>query len=643
MVEVNPKDESDNTISQATRALVWDSVTDAVQQHSQVMHDAAGPIAYRDDVGPIQLAWHRRESSSILLWNIEKQKAIRRLECSFSVGEPPLAWSIVLDGSHAAVLVKNEGSTQILVWDTESAKQLAHLNCSASQIELSPDGSLIAAACDKGTIEIWSTAKQERIATLSDNHTDILCFAWTKDRMHPVNGGVPGWLLATGAGGGDVTIWDIERKTVRSRCIGSTYEVFRVAFSPDGMTLASAGRNAPMLWHVATGSMLLKLHDANTMTSITFSPNGNSLAIGSCAAHGAPDLVRVYELQEIRGQQVLRGLRARVTQVRISADNRIVAALADNWQLAVWDLQLHRLLHVFQTPIGVYAQSAGLAIDMDERRIAVVAGSEAKIWDIDSGNELKSLPPLPFGFLDTLVFKDHDTLILARQESIDPAFPAFGPNEHPDKNPRVCRVRNLLDVEPEKPQLEIPDFKRSAVSISVTPDGNRMLIQGFDEPGKTVEHRITKLFDLKSGKELWSLRARAISTTNGIGPLDPTGRIIAMMEEGSRSGGCSVLVDLESGRRVREFNHSFIGLGPNALINVIVRDEPVPGAKPVRTVVQGESDQELVRIGQIKHSSERVEISNDGQYVLFGCSDGSVTVTDLRRLQRELAKGGLGW
>ena len=170
-----------------------------------------------------------------------------------------------------------------------------------------------------------------------------------------------------------------------------------------------------------------------------------------------------------------------------------------------------------------------------------------------------------------------------------------------------------------------------------------MLIQGFDEPGKTVEHRITKLFDLKSGKELWSLRARAISTTNGIGPLDPTGRIIAMMEEGSRSGGCSVLVDLESGRRVREFNHSFIGLGPNALINVIVGDEPVPGAKPVRTVVQGESDQELVRIGQIKHSSERVEISNDGQYVLFGCSDGSVTVTDLRRLQRELAKGGLGW
>ena len=653
LLMVGSNNDSDNATSQGPRALVWDSVTNEVQYHSQVMHDAAGPIAYPVDGVPVQLAWHRNDSSAILLWSIAKQEVIRRLECPFTLSEPPLAWSILPDGSNAAVLVRNEGTTQFLIWETDSAKQLAllDLDSAASQIELSPDGSLIAAACEKGTIEIWSTAKLEKIASLSDNHTDILCFAWTKDRMRPLNGGEPGWLLATGAKGGDVTIWDVERESVRSRCIGSTYEVFRLAFSPDGMTLASAGRDAPILWNVATGSMLLKLRYANTMTSIAFSPNGDSLAVGSRAAHEAPDFVRVYEIQEKRGQQVLRGLRARVTQVRISADNRIVAALTDNWQLAVWDLQLNRLLHVFKTPIGVYAQSAGLAIDADERRIAVVAGSEAKVWDIDNGNELKSVKNLPPGFLDSLVFKDRDTLISARQESIDPAFPPNGLNPHPDRTPRVCRVRNLLAAEPEKTQLEIPDFKRTAVSITVTPAGNRLLIQGFDEPGKMPEHRITKLFDIPSGKELWlpsgkglwPMRSKTKSTTNGIGPLDPTGRIIAMMEEGTRDGVWIALVDLESGRRVREATHGCIGLGPNASINVIVGDEPVPGARPVRTVVQGESDQELVRIGLVKHSSERVEISNDSRYVVFGCSDGSVTVTDLRRLQRELAKVGLGW
>ena len=633
--------DSNDATSQNPRALVWDSVTDEVQYHPHAMHDAAGPIAYAVDGGPVQLAWQRKDSSSILLWSIEKQEVIRRLECPFSLSEPPLAWSIVPDGSHAAVLVRNEGTAQFVIWETDSAK-IARPNSAASQIELSPEGSLIAVACEKGTIEIWSTTKLEKIATLSDNHTDILCFAWAKDRMRPLNGGELGWLLATGAGDGDITIWDIDRKSVRSRCIGSTYEVFKVAFSPDGMTLASAGRDAPILWNVATGSMLLKFHYANTMTSVAFSPNGESLAVGSCAAHGAPDLVRVYEIQEKRGQQVLRGLRARVTQVRISADNRIVAALTDNWQLAVWDLQLNRLLHVFQTPIGVYAQSAGLSIDADERRIAVVAGSEAKVWDIDSGNELKSVN-LPPGFLDSLVFKDRVTLVSARQESIDPEFRPFGPNPHPDRTPRVCRVRNLLAAAPEKPQLEIPNFKRTAVSITVTPAGDRLLIQGFDEPGKIPEHRITKLFDLPSGKELWPMRVQTTSSSNGIGSLDPTGRIIAMMEEGSSSGGWNALVDLESGRRVRASDYSLIGLGPNASINVIVGDEPVPGASPVRTVVEGESDLQLVRIGLVKHSSERVQVSNDSRYVVFGCSDGSVTVTDLRNLQRKLATVGLGW
>ncbi len=335
------------------------------------------------------------------------------------------------------------------------------------------------------------------------------------------------------------------------------------------MTLASAGRDAPILWDVGTGNMLLKLLPANTMTSIAFSPNGESLAVGSLAVHGAPNAVQFYHIQENRGQQTLRGLRARITQVHVSADNRIVAAMADNWQLAVWDLQHHRLLHIFQCPIGVYAQSAGVAIDAENRRIAVAAGNEVNIWDIDSGALQKNVSLQP-GFLDSLVFKDRDSLILARQESINPAFPAFGPNKDPDKNPRVCRVRNILADEPKKPIVEIADFKGTAVSITVAPNGNRLLIQGFDEPGEVVKHRMTKLFDVPSGVELWPERIRANSSTNGIGSLDPQGKFVAMKEENPRSGGWNAIVDLESGRRVRTSERSYIGLGPNASINVVV-------------------------------------------------------------------------
>ncbi len=115
--------------------------------------------------------------------------------------------------------------------------------------------------------------------------------------------------------------------------------------------------------------------------------------------------------------------------------------MADNWQLAVWDLQHHRLLHIFQCPIGVYAQSAGVAIDAENRRIAVAAGNEVNIWDIDSGALQKNVSLQP-GFWTLPCVKDRDSLILARQESINPAFPAFGPKRTPNKNPSLSSSKH---------------------------------------------------------------------------------------------------------------------------------------------------------------------------------------------------------
>src|SRR6516162_1615677 len=59
--------------------------------------------------------------------------------------------------------------------------------------------------------------------------------------------------------------------------------VFAVAFSPDGKTLASGGRdNTIRLWEVVTGkhAATLKGH-TTTVTSVAFSPSGKILASAS--------------------------------------------------------------------------------------------------------------------------------------------------------------------------------------------------------------------------------------------------------------------------------------------------------------------------------------------------------------------------
>jgi WD40 repeat protein len=394
-----------------------------------------------------------------------------------------------------------------------------------------------------------------------------------------------------------------------------------------------------MLWNVSTGELLLSLANANTMTSIAYSGTGDSLAVGSLTAHGSPGSTWVFDIQESRGQQLMRGLRSRVAQVRISAKNRIVAALTDNFQLAVWDLKSHRLLHVIQIPIGVYATSAGLAIDTEERLIAVVTGKEANVWEIESGTNIKSVP-LPPGYAESLEFQNSNTLISARQESVDPNFPPVGRNIYPETSPRVCRVRNLLAVEPERPILTIADFKRSAASINVTASCNRLLIEGYDEGGTVPEHRSIKLFELPSGKQLWEMRSDARgANAYRIHSIDSTGRVVAMARE-EMDG--QILVDLESGIQIRQNAATFLHcLGPKASTNVSSAREPDPPHRPFLAIVQGEKSQELLRVGLIKSVSDGIAVSTDERFFVYGCSDGSVVVTDLWSVQKKLAEVGL--
>src|SRR5262249_35119868 len=153
-----------------------------------------------------------------------------------------------------------------------SGKLLRKIAEKATGLAFSPgkgqEEGLLAAGHEDGRITLWALLKKEPIATLRIGRSQVNALAFGRDlrRRAGAKVAVPeldGWLLAVGQADTKVSIWDLGKQELISFCRGSSEDVYTVAFSPDGTTLASAGRGLGRLWDVRMGRLLLSLEGRN--------------------------------------------------------------------------------------------------------------------------------------------------------------------------------------------------------------------------------------------------------------------------------------------------------------------------------------------------------------------------------------------
>ena len=547
----------------------------------------------------------------------------------------------------AAALTNAAGEGWVGVCEMRNGRWLAQTNRLATAVALSPDNRFLAVGEDDGWGTIFALPEFKELLRFQDDRLSVLCLAFGRGARHPLafpigatsgrpsllqtnpGGNVavdePAWLLASGGVGGDVHVREIPTGRLKTRCRSSLFHVDALLFAPDGMTLIGSGHglHGATAWNLATGGQCLWLHANDFSTALAMTRDGRYLATGSRVGFGKQVAVRVIELASSRGIQELRGLRSMPERVVFSEDGQWLAAVAIDWEVAVWNLASNRLEHLIAAPQGTSADNASLLFSRDGRRLAIAATSWACLWDLPTKQRLAHWE-LPQGLTPRLWQDDAGRLF------------HFQFDRFVGTNGGVCRVRELVVGQPLINVSEFFRLDRRIYDVSLAGQGAAVAVAGRDS---SSPFHILKIFEPLTGKELRQIPSSVPESQDSDRlNLEATGQYLCCLTE---TNFTSAILNWRIGK-------SMAGRGLVAKVDAISPQGVwLAGAQPdgrgIRLAKMADLSQTLVVGIDAAISGNSCHFSPDGRRVTWATVDGTVFVCEIETTQKRLQAEGFGW
>ncbi len=330
-------------------------------------------IAGSDARGLIEI-WDAATGQKVRSWTGHEQG---RVKC--------LAWSP--DGKK---LASASGDGTIGVWKAETGHKelligVASLNPrredEVSSVTWSPDGQRLASAGQDGTVKIWEWPTGKELLSLRGHQNGVFSVAWSPD----------GKRLGSAGEDGTARIWDGETgrqlQILAAPAIRNPLNcgASMVSWSPNGKHFAAASRDSVRVWDTATWQVLHILSGhKGAVFSVAWSPEGLRLA-----SAGVDCTARIWDV--ITGEELLRlrGHSSLVWSVAWDSEGQHLATTSADGTAKVWHA-VHDQEALTLGPVQGSSRQLGWSGDSKQLMSTTYLGG-TKIWDANSGLEVAAL------------------------------------------------------------------------------------------------------------------------------------------------------------------------------------------------------------------------------------------------------------
>jgi WD40 repeat protein len=252
-----------------------------------------------------------------------------------------------------------------------------------SCLAFSPDGAQLASGDSIGTLCLWDVAAGVASSTLRPTGAFIRCLAYSPDGQTlaaGVDGNLQGpcvlrWHRPTRQWLPPLHVQHGRWENVAVPC---------VAFSPDGLSLATASPGPPpqtptslwcvRVWDLKTDTVRTVLPQRKAVYALRYAPDGRTLAIAT--GHG----IVLWDTQSAREHAVLKGHTKLVSSIAFAPDGRTLLSASHDATVRQWDVTGGRERSALNWEIGRVHASA---FAPDGMRAAAGGDGDIMVWDID--------------------------------------------------------------------------------------------------------------------------------------------------------------------------------------------------------------------------------------------------------------------